>query len=479
MDIYLPIIQVMLADWLQVSEEHPLLVAAIAFCVWILISILYSFRTSSLKKQVIALDTAKTTAETALETAQQQQQQAQDDLSTANQHFSEQKQAADTLQQRAENVEKQLAERNKQLAAIIQKFASSFDIGERPVPVTADLKADDLWQQHDKAINKLLDNLRTETLAKNELQKFYQAEQDKVVAIETRLHSLQASLDEQTSLLTTLQNQNNALQQQQNSAQHELSAAMQKHQADLARLTQLEVNALQTAPAPVIQTAPPVDDTDKLKNLFKKTEAKPVIEVAIATPEPVPTPAPAPAPAPAAIVTDVLITATTNEPPAPVVQIINSVESTPEPIAETAKPAANLKGLYNKFSRKSTAKATPVVQEKPKTEPKKESSEKAGLKGLYNKFANKPAVAEQPIIAETKPAPAPAAPTPAPVTETKIAPEPIMPSPTAAPSNKAKTAYRVPDSKLSDDIPSTRIEDIADKITDTVEGFKKLFSKKS
>ena len=300
MDIYLPIIQAMFADWLQVSEEHPLFVVAIAFCVWILVAILYSFRISKLKKQIATLDTAKTAAETTLETTQQQLQQTQDDLSTANQHYNEQKQAAQVLQQRAENVEKQLAERNQQLAAIIQKFASNFDIGERPVPVTADLKADDLWQQHDKVATKLLDNLRTEQLAKTELQKFYQAEKDKVVAIETRLHSLQNSLDEQTSLLTTLQNQNNALQQQQNAAQHALNEAMQKHQA---------VSPVQK-PVPV--ATPVVSNTNNLKELFKKPEPKPVISTAIA------------------VVPEVLVTA---------VEIKAPVNPTPEPKQPVQKTA--------------------------------------------------------------------------------------------------------------------------------------------
>lgn len=483
MDIYLPIIQVMLADWLQVSDEHPLFVAAIAFCVWILLAILYSFRTSSLRKQIFVLETAKTTAETALSEAQQLLQQAQDDASTANQHFSEQKQATDTLQQRAENVEKQLVERNQQLAAIIQKFASNFDIGEAPVPVTADLKADDLWQQHDKAINKLLDNLRTETLAKNELQKFYQAEKDKVVAIENRLHSLQASLDEQTRLLTTLQNQNNALQQQQNAAQHELSAAMQKHQADLARLTQLEVNALQTAPPAPIQAAPvvaaPTDDTDKLKNLFKKPEAKAIIEPIIVAPEITEAPKPEP------IVTEVLVTAV--EEKAPVIEKMPLVEIKPAvqapapqatPKSEPEAKKAGVTGLLNKFAtkQKSTVAPEPSRISKPDIDatPAPAAKEKTKLKGLFNKFSTKPAAEQAPAV-ELKAQPAPAVeakPSPAPIIE------PTAPaSPTAI--NKAKTAYRVPDSKLSDDMPSTRIEDIADKITDTVEGFKRLFSKKS
>ena len=242
---------------------------------------LYSFRISGLKKQIATLDTAKTAAETTLKTTQQQLRQAQDDLSTANQHYSEQKQASETLQQRAENVEKQLAERNQQLAAIIQKFASNFDIGERPVPVTADLKADDLWQQHDKVVAKLLDNLRTEQLAKTELQKFYQAEKDKVVAVETRL-------DEQTSLLTTLQNQNNASQQQQNT----------------------------------VVAAAPVSDVDNLKNLFKKPEPKPVVS------------------APESVVTEVLVTSVEDKVPVLDIKPISEPIVTPKPVAEVQPKTA-------------------------------------------------------------------------------------------------------------------------------------------
>jgi hypothetical protein len=500
----LPVIQTTLDEWLQLTLAQPLYAAAIAIVVFLLTAFLYSIRISGLNKKNIASETRRTNAEASLNTAQQQLQQAQTELATANEQLNQQQKTAEAEKQRANDIEQQLAQRNQQIIAIIQRLASGFDIGEAPLLVVKDLKAEEQWQQHDKVITKLIEVLRTEQLAKTELQKFYQAEKDKVSATETRLLSLQTNLDSQTSLVSSLQIQNTALQQQQNTTQQALADAVQKHQFDLARLTELEQQLLkptekntasksiETIVAPTqtaaIVSAPPVDDgMEKLKSLFKKPEQAPHQEEIITqAEEPV---------QPESIVTDVLVTAKDNEPT--VTEEVTDYDGNEQPESSSV-----IKGWYRKLAgKKSEAVA---VEPEPVTEAKTEfvrepesvvesepvveethekTSNVSALKGFYQKFTTKTDVEPEPV---TEPEPIVVEETyekASGVSEVESKPE-VKPAPVAETPEKTdprkgfvKRFKKTSEIKLSDDEPSSRVEDIADKITDTVEGVKNLYGK--
>lgn len=522
----LPTIQATLDEWLQLTIAQPLYAAAIVITVFILTALLYGIKNAGLRKQNTVSETARANAENNLNIAQQQLQQAQSELTTASEQLDQQQKAADAEKQRANSAEEQLAQRNQQIIALVQRLAISFDIGEAPIQVVKNLTAEDLWQQHDKVITKLTHILSTETQAKTELQKFYQAEKDKLATAESRLQSLQASLDSQISLVSTLQSQNSSLQELHSTTQQTFAEATQK----LARLAHLEqrvpglerqlsqltgkaVQAVETT-VEIVQTAATVtaekidDSADKLKNLFAKPQPQPVQEAIV--PELQQTAQPEP------IVTDILVTPL-NDVPAETEATIDNVseqkqsgsllsglfrkaagkgdsEPTPETVVEEETPGkasgtSAIKGFYQKFTSKSEVIAEPVVEQNPVAV--EETSEKTGgtsaLKGFYQKFTNKSEVEAEPVIE------------PAPVVivedtveivsdisvlnkpEPVVEPEPAVVKPTPEKANIRRPVppriIKEQEIKLSDKEPSTRIEDLADKITDSVEGVKNLYGK--
>ena len=252
METYLPIIKTLLSEWTLLTLANPVYAGALAVVVWLLTASIYSIKIASLKKKNIASEKAriemqdKLNAE--LNAAQQQMQQMQGELAANTEQMQKDRQLAQKEAERAVKGEEQLSRRNKQIAEIIQTLATSFDLGERPLPVMGDLKAEDLWQQHDRVINLLTTRLRSEQQAKSQLQQSYQDETVKRLEKEALIETLQTTLATQTSqfakLEQTLEEQKSTLLQQQEQAQQVLSQTLEKHLSELARLTELEQQAL-------------------------------------------------------------------------------------------------------------------------------------------------------------------------------------------------------------------------------------------
>jgi hypothetical protein len=450
---------------------------------------LYSIKTAGLNKKIIASEQARTAAETNLNTAEQQRQQAQDDTLAITEQLEQQQQATNAEKQHALAVEQQNAQRNQQITAIIQRLASSFDIGERPVTVIDNLKADDLWQQHDKVISKLIEALRIEQLAKTELERFYQAEKTKLAETEAKLVSLQAKTNDQPNLVLALQ----ALQQHHNDTQRDLNATLKKHQADLVQLLQQERPAAQVITVqppvslPVIEQVavvteqprvviPPVEVAEKRQELFKKPE--PTIA---STHEDEITLSPQATAQPASIVLEPEVT------PAP-----PAAEKTPE---KPSKGSA-LKGMYQKFTTSKTEQSTPAVSVA-KSEPVKvasvektpeKPSKGSALKGIYKKFTANKAEQSTPVISVVKPEPTPAVvalvePEPAPVIKIEpIAKAPEKSSNVEQPQGlyQKPSTVKVQEKDLapeSFDDSSSRLEEVADQITEKLEKMKGLYGK--
>lgn len=89
---------------------------------------------------------------------------------------------------------------------VIQTLATSFDLGERPLPLMGDVEAEDLWQQHDRVIKLLITRLRNEQQAKIQLQESYQDEMARRLEKETLIETLQVNLATQSSQLMELEN---------------------------------------------------------------------------------------------------------------------------------------------------------------------------------------------------------------------------------------------------------------------------------
>ena len=252
METYLPIIKALLSEWTLLTLANPVYAGALAVVVWLLSASIYSIKIASLKKKNIASEKAriemqdKLNAE--LNALQQQMQQMQGELAANTEQMEKDRQLAEKEAERAVKGEEQLSLRNKQIAEIIQTLATSFDLGERPLPIMGDLKAEDLWQQHDRVINLLTTRLRSEQQAKSQLQQSYQDETVKRVEKEALIETLQTVLATQTSQLAkleqTLEEQKSTLLQQQEQAQQVLSQTLEKQRSELARLTELEQQAL-------------------------------------------------------------------------------------------------------------------------------------------------------------------------------------------------------------------------------------------
>jgi len=252
METYLPILKAILSDWIVITLDNPFYASVLAFVVFLITSILYSIRIASLKEKNNASEKARLEMEVTLNAeltvAKQQKQAMQDELTANTEQMKKDQLLAQKEAERAARFEDLLSQRNKLVAGIIQSLATSFDLGERPVPLMGDIKAEGLWQQIDRVISLLTNKLLSEQQAKTQLQQSYQAEIVKLADKEAQLVTVQTTLVAQTSQLTqleqSLEEQTALLKQQQDEAQHVLSQILEKHLSELARLTELEQQAL-------------------------------------------------------------------------------------------------------------------------------------------------------------------------------------------------------------------------------------------
>ena len=353
METYLPLMKSLLTNWVQSTINDPLYAAALAITVWLLTASLYSLIIASLKKKIIAAEKARLAMENQLNTAQQQTQQMQAELTANTEQMQHHQLRADNETQRAAGLEQQLTLRNKQVAAIIQALATSIDLGERPLPVTEDIKAEGLWQQHDRVITLLTTRLRNEQQAKTDLQQAYQAETAKRIENEAAIATLQSGLAAQTVQISNLEQaleaQKAQQQQQQDLAQQTLAQTLEKHLAELARLTELEQQALAL-----------VNAKQQLTYLEEKLTAKDALINRLENSKPAEA---VKTPAPAAVVS-------APEVQEPVIEIPSTVEVIPpaaiEPLSEAPAKGqlGKLKGLFGKTKPAPVAAEPEIIEEK-------------------------------------------------------------------------------------------------------------------
>lgn len=235
MQTYLPFIKDLLSEWYLFTLNNALYAAALTTAVWLLTAMFYSIRIAAIKRKKIASE--KTGAEN-LHTAQQQLQHTQEELATTLEQIEQAQSAVQDETQRALTLEQLIYQRNQQIAGIIQTLATSFDLGERPLLATEDIKADSLWQQHDKVISQLIDRLRAEQQAKIELQQACQTESAKAAEKEALVSALQTTLNNHTSQLSKLEQaleEQKSMLQQQNTSQQALSDTLKNYQTETAR----------------------------------------------------------------------------------------------------------------------------------------------------------------------------------------------------------------------------------------------------
>ena len=339
-------------------------------------------------------------------------QQMQEELAANTEQMEQAKQFAQKEAERAAKLEEQLTQRNKQVAGIIQSLHTSFDLGERPVPVMGDIKAEGLWQQHDRVINLITTRLQSEQQAKTELQQSYQAETAKRAEKEALLETLQSTLATQTSQLSkleqALEEQKSMLQEQQDKAQQVLSQTLEKHLAELARLTELEQQALDlvNTKQQITQLEEKLNVKDTLITQLEKDKSVEQVKVQAQ-----------PAPLKQEKIETIIELPKTEE---EVTSAPSDMEEEPvSPVKEqTGGVAGKLKGLFGKTKQEPIAsepepaetrryeeeiQPTPVeVEEQPETPVKEQTAGVAGkLKGLFGKTKQEP-ITEEPESVETR-----------------------------------------------------------------------------
>ena len=207
METYIPIIQGTLTDWIALTLINPFYAGALAAVVFLLTATLYSIRVAFLKSNNKASEKARIEIQVKLNETQQNIEAIQQEL-LAN---SEQMQTANQLAQdeaaRANELENRLSVRNGQIARIIQSLATSFDLGERPLPVMENVEAEELWQQHERVINFLVKRVQSEQQAKTQFQESYQAETLKHTEKDALLETMRLTLALQTSQLQSIEQQ--------------------------------------------------------------------------------------------------------------------------------------------------------------------------------------------------------------------------------------------------------------------------------
>ncbi|MFU8790402.1 MAG: hypothetical protein ACNA7G_15345 [Methylobacter sp.] len=381
MEPYLPLIKSTLSEWYLFTLDNALYATVLAAAVWLLSAILYNIKIASLKR---AKATSEKTASENINAMQQQLQQSQEHLVATVEEKEQAQSAIDKETQRALALEQLIYQRNQQIANTIQTLSGSFDLGERPLLASEDVKAEALWQQHDKAITQLIERLRTESKAKIESQQACQIETAKLAEKEALLKLLQATLDTHTHQLSNLEQ---ALQEQKNLLleQRIADTVASAHQPEAPQNTDIEPPQ---QPAPVITDNPVIDaplmtNSEQIADVINPTMA------ASWLPEQTPI--------------EPIIAVETAEPvfAEPSVEPELADESaSPPPLDEQPQPAAEAKGSLGKIKKLFGKKQVPV-----KTEPQWTSEEtlspaseqptaaaenKPGkMKGFYSKLRSK------------------------------------------------------------------------------------------
>lgn len=357
MQTYLPFIQTTLSEWYLFTLNNALYAAALATAVWLLTAILYSIRIAAIKRGKAAGEKA---ALKDLDAAQQELQLSREELASTAEQMEQAQSVAQDEKQRVLTLEQLIYQRNQQIAGTIQTLATSFDLGERPLLASEDVKADALWQQHDKVITQLIERLRTEQQAKAELQQNCQAATVKLAEKESLLNALQSTLNNHTSQLSKLEQaleEQKAMLQQQNNSQQALSDTLKNFQPAAPQPIAPKPEAFTpvTAPTPADWQQP-----------TPAQEKPPVEEPVITQPEPIEQAKPVSAAPEAAVIRQV------EETP---VELVTAIEEEEEPLDlvldENLQPVAR---------KPSTASAD---MEQQATAPAKGSFGK--IKGLFGK----------------------------------------------------------------------------------------------
>ncbi len=296
METYLPIIDQYYSDWLAWALINQINAGILAGTVFLMTAMLYSLRIGFLKRKIRKNDKLHTAKQADLsgqiETVQQELKLTQDQLLVNTEQMQQAQQIAEAETERAKNHEALVNLRNEQVSSLIQSLAVKFDLGERPVPLMGDIKADGLWQQHDRVTNLIATRLQSEQQAKAQLDQAYQVETLQRKELEALRDTLQTTLvtqqDQLSKLEQALEDQKSILKVQKNRAEQALTEALAQSQAELARIPLLEQQLQSTANnQQSTQLLEALADKDRLIAALEKNKAETLVKaVSLAQPTP-------------------------------------------------------------------------------------------------------------------------------------------------------------------------------------------------
>ncbi|MCX7086400.1 MAG: hypothetical protein NTY69_12780 [Methylococcales bacterium] len=433
METYLPIVQQLSSEWLAWALVNQMNAGVLAAAVFFVTAVLYSFRVGFLKRQIRINDKANKNVQenlnAQLATAQQELQTIQAELVSNTEQMTQAQQVAQTETERAKNYEELVSLRNTQVSSLIQSLATRFDLGERPFPLMGDIKAEGLWQQHQRVTELLATRLQSEQQAKTQLDQAYQVETLQRRELESLRDTLQTTLMAQQAQLSNLEQaleeQKSILKIQQDRAEQALTEALAQSQAELDRIPLLEqqIQAFSNTHQHYQELQKEIALKDAIIAQLEKNKALESKVEVVAKPNPPPV-----ATLPEIKPIPPVVKPSTHA-PAPVIET-PPVENKQELSASDKEPSAGIsgkfKGLFAKNIDKTDVKVVapeivviePVVVHEEVVPPVK--VEKIGgfgkLKGLFGKSAVEPVVTE---VALPTPAPEPIL----------VAPEIITPEP--------------------------------------------------
>ena len=290
METYLPIINQYYSDWLAWALINQINAGITAGVVFLSTAMLYSLRVGFLKRRIRINDklyaAEKTNLLEQVSTTQQALKAIEDELVVNTEQMQQAQKTAETETERAKDHEALVNLRNEQISSLIQSLATRFDLGERPVPLMGDIKAEGLWQQHDRVTHLLATRLQSEQQAKVQLDQAYQVETLQRKELEALRDTLQTTLvsqqDQLSKLEQALEDQKSIAKIQQDRAEQAVAEALAQSQAALARIPLLEQQLQATSnnhqQSTELQEA--LAAKDRLIAELEKNKIEPVVEIA-------------------------------------------------------------------------------------------------------------------------------------------------------------------------------------------------------
>ena len=256
MQTSLSFFQNLLSEWYQFTLDNLDYAVCLAVSVWLLTVIFYSLRIGLLNRRIRTHIATISEAQMGLVGARQDIKQLQEGIAADKLQLEQAEYAAKQEAQRVGELQEHLSLFNKQLSEGNQVLAPHLAPGGQVLPAADNLETEGLWQHYSAGVKQLIERLRTEQQSKTVLQQALRTETDKLVEKNRELAALQARLDTQAQQFAQFEliiaEHKTQLKQQEN-AEQRLSETQQQHQADLARLAQLEQQALDWTNTPRIQ----------------------------------------------------------------------------------------------------------------------------------------------------------------------------------------------------------------------------------